>query len=97
MITKEKISSGLKERLVTLEVDPNMGAGTVCRIGDWWFYFGGETAEEMNPDEFLKCVPEDDIVDEIFEALESFRQDEECADEYEYYDAILTYRNGYSG
>lgn len=51
----------------------------------------------MNPDEFLKCVPEDDIVDEIFEALESFRQDEECADEYEYYDAILTYRNGYSG
>ena len=23
----------------------------------------------MNPDEFLKCVPEDDIVDEIFEAL----------------------------
>ena len=57
MITKEKISAGLKERLVTLEVDPNMGSGTVCRIGDWWFYFGGETAEEMNPDKFLKCVP----------------------------------------
>lgn len=55
MITKEKISAGLKERLVTLEVDPNMGSGTVCRIGDWWFYFGGETAEEMNPDEFLRC------------------------------------------
>ena len=49
----------------------------------------GETAEELSPDEFLKCVPEDDIVDEIFEALESFRQDEECANEYEYYDATL--------
>ena len=33
MITKEKISAGLKERIVTLEVDPNMGSGTVCRIG----------------------------------------------------------------
>ena len=79
----------MKEHLIALEVDPNMGSGTVCRIGAWWFYFGGETAEELNPDEFLKCVPEDDIVDEIFEALESFRQDEECADEYEYYDATL--------
>lgn len=87
MITKEKIRAGLKEHLIALEVDPNMGSGTVCRIGAWWFYFGGETAEELNPDEFLKCVPEDDIVDEIFEALESFRQDEECANEYEYYDA----------
>ena len=28
MITKEKISAGLKERIVTLEVDPNMGSGT---------------------------------------------------------------------
>ena len=61
------------------------------------FISAAKQREEMNPDEFLKCVPEDDIVDEIFEALESFRQDEECADEYEYYDAILTYRNGYSG
>ena len=95
MITKKKIKDGIKEHLVEFTLDPNMGSGTVCRIGDWWFYFGGETAEEMNPDEFLKCVPEDDIVDEIFEALESFRQNEECADEYEYYDYVLTYYNGY--
>ena len=27
--------------------------------------------------------------EKIFEALESFRQDEECANEYEYYDATL--------
>lgn len=97
MITKKKILSGLKEKLITLITDPNMECGTVCKIGDCWFYFGGETAEEMEPDEFLKCIPEEDIVNEIFDTLETFRQDDECLDEYEYYDTILTYRNGYNG
>ena len=36
--------------------DPNMGYGTVCKIGDYWFYFGGITAEEMEPDEYVKVA-----------------------------------------
>lgn len=96
MITKEKIRSGIREHLVSFCVDPNMESGTVCQIGDCWFYFGGITAAEMNPNEFVANVPVEDIVDEVFETLEDFRGDEELKDEYDYYDAVLTYRNGYS-
>lgn len=97
MITKELIKSGIKEHLITFVVDPNMESGTVCRIGDSWFYFGGQTAEEMNPDDYLKNVPMDDIIREIYEVLDDFDKDEELRDEYAYYEAVLTYWNGYSG
>lgn len=96
MITKAMIRDGIKEHLITFEIDPNMESGTVCCIGDSWFYFGGQTAEEMNPEEFVAAVPIDDIINEIFDVLDDFRRDEELQDEYNYYDAVLTYRNGYS-
>ena len=51
MITKEKIKAGLHEGAVRLITDPNMESGTVCQIGELWFYFGGETAEDMTPQE----------------------------------------------
>lgn len=67
-----------------------MGSGTVCSIGDNWFYFGGLTAEELSPEEYLKEVPKQDIVDEIFTVLEDFKKYEaEFGDEYRYYDAVL--------
>lgn len=94
MITKKKIEDGIREGLVTFEVDLNMECGTVCRIGDWWFYFGGLSAEEMKPSEYIACTPQEDIVREIFDALDEFRNDEELRDEYDYYDHVLTYRNG---
>ena len=95
MITKKKIEDGIREGLVTFEVDPNMGRGTVCRIGDWWFYFGGLSAAEMNPNEYIAYTPREDIVREIFDTLDDFRNDEELRDEYDYYDHVLTYRNGF--
>ena len=88
MITKEKIKAGLHEGDVRLITDPNMESGTVCQIGELWFYFGGETAEDMTPEEYMKCVPVDDIADEIFEAVVSFK-DSCFEDEYEYYDEKL--------
>ncbi|WP_281692927.1 hypothetical protein [Agathobaculum desmolans] len=94
MITKSKIRSGIREHLVRFIFDPNMESGTVCQIGDNWFYFGGETAEELDPEAYLAAVPEDDIVNEIFGTLEDFRRDEALRDEYDYYDAVLTFRNG---
>ena len=94
MITKSKIRSGIREHLVKFDVDPNVESGTVCQIGDSWFYFGGQTAEELDPEAYLAAVPEDDIVNEIFGTLEDFRRDEELRDEYDYYDAVLTFRNG---
>ena len=91
MITKKNIIEGLNNGVINLIADPNMEEGTVCKIGEFWFYFGGETAEEMNPDEFKKNIPQEDIVNEIHDTLESFRKDEDeiFKDEYNYYDAIL--------
>lgn len=41
IITKEMIKSGIKAGLFTFAPDPNADRGTVCKIGDVWFYFGG--------------------------------------------------------
>lgn len=90
MITKELIREGIERHLVTFEVDPNMGAGTVCRIGDGWFYFGGIEAEEASPEEYVNNVPIDDIVSEIYDVLSDFRNIDAFQDEYDYYESILT-------
>lgn len=97
IITKEMIKSGIKAGLITFVPDPNADHGTVCKIGDNWFYFGGTEGEKCSPEEYTKNVPEDDIIDEIFETLESNRQagrgDYEFWGEYNYYYHILMYRN----
>lgn len=73
-----------------LAVDPNAKSGTVCQIGDNWFYFGGATAAELGPEEYKKNVPVEDILNEIYEVLACFRVDECFCDEYDYYDAYLS-------
>lgn len=92
MITKSKIKKGIEDGVVIFKVDPAMKKGTICQIGRSWFYFGDETAEEMNPDEYLKNVPIDDIIDEILIVLDDFRQSKifDSKSEYDYYDAILS-------
>lgn len=89
MITRENVRKGLHTGKIKLATDPNMGQGAVCFIGDMWFYFGGLTAESMSPEQYKEEVPEDDIIREIYDTLESFRQTEEFKDEYGYYNAIL--------
>ena len=91
MITKEKIERGFKDGVVRLAIDPNMESGTVCYIGPSWFYFGGLTAEDMNPDVYLKNVPMKDIIREIYDTLQSFSEDDDMVDEYLFYDALLDY------
>ena len=89
MIDQNLIEAGIKNGIVKFIVDPNTGSGTVCQIGDYWFYFGGQTAEEEGPEEYLAHVPMDDIAREIVDALKSFVQFEETKDEFEYYNAVL--------
>lgn len=89
MITEKSIQEGLRKGYIKLIIDPNMESGTVCQIGDNWFYFGGMTAEDMSPEEFSHCIPEGDIVREIYETLDDFPKHEEYQDEYAYYDAFL--------
>lgn len=89
MITKDAIRNGMRKHIISFTVDPNMEHGTVCKIGDLWFYFGGFTAEELDPDEYLANVPEEDIVREIFDTLKDFYKQDELRDEYDYYAALL--------
>lgn len=86
-ITQEQVRNGYRSGVVQLTVDPNMESGTVCRIGEHWFYFGGMTAEEESPEEYRKHVPEEDILQEIMSVLDGFEKDE--PDEYLYYYCIL--------
>lgn len=88
-ISKELIAFGYRNGIITLDTDPNMESGTIARCGDNWFYFGGLTAEELDPEEYKTNVPEEDIVNEIFSVLDDFRQDEGFQDEYAYYSAVL--------
>lgn len=92
MITKSIIRNAIQANVIQFVVDPNMESGTVCQIGDNWFYFGGMTAEDMTPQEYLEAIPMDDIISEVFDALEGFRQESEAVEndyEYAYYEAYL--------
>ena len=91
MITLELIAEGLENGDICI-VDSPHEDGVVCRISDHWFYFGGQTAEEMSAAEYLENIPRKDISKEIFEVLEDFCQDPGFADEYRYYEAVLNER-----
>lgn len=93
MITKEMVSEGIHNGSVRFVADPNMEVGTVCKIGEHWFYFGGETAEGMQPEDYLRAVSLEDIVNEVFDVLKNFRRsDETFGGEYAYCEAYLTER-----
>lgn len=53
-ITKEEIKNGLRKGFVKLVTDPNMESGTVCQIGDNWFYFGGTDSRRHDPGRIQK-------------------------------------------
>lgn len=88
-LTEKEILVALRNGRIQLITDPNMKSGTVCQIGEHWLYFGGQTAEEMTPEAYRRCVPEEDIANEIKGALDSFlsycSEYSECVDEYLYY------------
>ena len=89
MITREMVSKGRAIGAIRLDTSPN-GDGTVCRIGENWFYFGGQEAENSDPEEYLKNVGEEGVRDEIFTTLEDFREAPYTyEDEYKYYESYL--------
>lgn len=89
MITIELVKEGLDTGRIRLITDPVMEMGTVCAIGDNWFYFGGITAEEMEPVNYNDSIPKNDIVQEIYDTLTDFVKDEVLLDEYMYYEEVL--------
>lgn len=90
MITKEMVRDGVRSGAIRFITDPIMEHGTVCKIGDDWFYFGGATAESMEPKEYLKAVPQADIIDEVFATLYDFSKEiATFGDEYNYIEAYM--------
>lgn len=67
-ITKERIAAGLKAGLIRLIESPQ-NDGVVCSIGKQWFYFGGTQAEESTVDEYIRDVPQKEIIDKIYDVL----------------------------
>ena len=89
MITPQMIEDGLDSGAVSIVDSPNED-GAVCQIGpQWWFYFGGQTAEQSTAADYVKNVPRADIVREIMDTLNDFREDPSYQDEYGYYEAFL--------
>ena len=88
MIRFEQVIDGMEHGDIAVVDSPN-DDGAVCKIGENWFYFGGQEAEEMTAAEYLANVPKDEIAKEILGALEDFRHDPGFADEYGYYEAFL--------
>lgn len=90
-ITKEIIRQGLSSGYIKLINCPQSTAETVCQINGSWFYFGGQTAEGVLPEDYKKVVPFESIVDEIYNTLEDFRESDwdEYQEEYAMYENYL--------
>ena len=90
MITRGMVEQGYDAGIIRI-VDSPHGDGAVCAIGDYWFYFGGLTAEECGTaEEYIRVVPREDIVREVLEVLEDFRREGDTfGDEYRYYESYL--------
>lgn len=87
MITKKMIEAGIRQGIVKLIVGPLFNVGTVCQIGDNWFYFD-EAADHLGPEEYQKKVSVEDIANKIYDIL---KDDLGGTDEYEreYYESYL--------
>ena len=82
-ITEEMVEKGFTNGLIGLISNSSNNIGTVCKIGDYWFYFD-DKAEYMTPKEYIDNIPTKEIINNIYNALENFRLDN-FRDEYLYY------------
>lgn len=87
MITKDLVARAYRQGKIILKINPDEESGTVAAIGDYWFYFDGFTADDMSPEEYKNNVPENDIINKIWDVLDEFRT--ENPGEYAYYESVL--------
>lgn len=88
-ITKQMIANAIQDDKITFVVDPETDSGTVCKIGEYWFYFGGMEAEEQSPTEYLCNTGLFDVIEEIYDTLVVFESEPELVDEWNYYYSVL--------
>ena len=93
MITRKMVKNGYENGTIQLVKSPNKApnmGGVVCKIGEYWFYFGGLTAEEYDSVEAYKAdIPKRVILNDIYNTLKDFLHDSDLIDEYRYYEYYL--------
>lgn len=90
-IDEKMINDSLENKIIKL-IDSPHGDGVVCSIGDNWFYFGGEEAEQSTVEEYKKNIPREVIINDICTTLTGFEGEPDFNDEYLYYYAHLCER-----
>ena len=93
MITRELIEKGIDNDIVKIrpywDIDEkSRSTEPICRIGEYWFYFAGRKGEDGYVN-YLIEHSKDEIVRQIFEAMEELDETERYY--YEYY--ILEHLN----
>lgn len=88
MKLKDMIFKGLCDGTVAIISNPNDDCIT-CQIGDNWFYFIGSEYEDLTPDEVYESFTKEDLTNMIYNTLESFKNDDDFIDEFNYYQSIL--------
>ena len=92
MIKYGDLLAGYKKGVVRFIPSPD-GDGeldTVCKIGDNWFYFGGQESEVCSPLEYLSSVGMRFAIECVHDSLNGHGGMVDCdPDEYAYYEAVL--------
>ena len=96
MITKAMVVDGFEKGYVKI-IPALEGDGITAQIGESWLYFGSKAEVSCSScEEYLRKIPRETIIDEIYSALERHRfvglVHKEVSDKYSYYKKILSQR-----
>lgn len=92
MITREMISNGFKNKVISIEDDYAGCLGICCKIGDIAFYFLGSEDENLTKVEYWKAYTLDMTINMIFDILKDFESAKKTGlDDFEisYYESVL--------
>lgn len=88
MITRSMVKAAYKKNVFKLVTDDKFGI--VCECGKKTFFIGGEEIEYYeNPEDYIRDIPEEDIIDDIFDTLCDHIGDGIPMLEYAYYESVL--------
>lgn len=94
MLNLEQVEKAIEKGIITFITDPNMNEGTVCSIGEYWFYCWTTTSmneffTDHSPKEIISTIPTTFLALLVFVVLEEFRNTPDFVDEYNYYNSYI--------
>lgn len=89
MITLNMVKKAYEADIIKLIDSPN-DDGTVCKIGEHWFYFDANHGEDYFSENYKEFFATSYIVAKIFDTLDDMRQNpREFGTEYTYYESYI--------